>query len=232
MSTMLQADIHVNDIIRYPQVGFGGHMIAFDGGDDYFDSLFRKFPQYEFTIQLWMQHGKRRQGQTLLTYWSDERGREFEIADTSNLQFYHLNNRSQPSGVGVNDGKWHHLAFSWRLVCAEAWKNRGAYYCEDGVSFDGDPLNTCYVSEHCLRVDILIIVDGVERATVSLPPFLPSKVGRFVWGQRMLKSLTTAEQHKESTFNTRQRGQASKETSDLTEPYTDNNLRLVYDRIR
>ena len=57
------------------------------------------FPQYEFSIQLWIQHDKIHSGQTLLTVWSDARGREFEIADTSNLHFYHLNNRSLNSGV-------------------------------------------------------------------------------------------------------------------------------------
>eukprot|EP00960_Hanusia_phi_P059736 764272-Hanusia_phi.AAC.6 len=103
---------------KYPQVGFGGQMLSFDGGDDFMIFSNDDFPQYEFSIQLWIQQDKIHSGQTLLTIWSDAKGREFEIADTSNLYFYHLNNRSLRSGVAINDGLWHHVAFSWRLVCS------------------------------------------------------------------------------------------------------------------
>ena len=36
---------------KYPIVGFGGHMIAFDGGDDFFVVNYSELPQYEFGIQ-------------------------------------------------------------------------------------------------------------------------------------------------------------------------------------
>ena len=129
-SASLTAPIKVNNVRRWPQVGFGGYMIAMDGGDDYFSFVYNKMPKYEFTLQLWFQQNRRRPGQTLMTYWSDERGREFEIFDTSNLQFYHLNNRSLPSGVGINDGKWHHLAFAWRLICTGEKLIQGGTYCD------------------------------------------------------------------------------------------------------
>lgn len=140
MSSTRTAGITVKDIRRWPQVGFGGYMLSLDGGDDYFSMKYNKLPQWEFTLQLWFQQNRRRQGQTLLTYWSDERGREFEIFDTSNLQFYHLNNRSQPSGVGVNDGMWHHLAFAWRLKCTGEKKIRGGHYCDSATI---DPTQRC-----------------------------------------------------------------------------------------
>ena len=84
----------------------------------------------------------------------------------------------------------------------------------------------------CLRVDITIIVDGVDRATVSLPPFLPSTQGTFLWGQRMIKPPITVEQKFKEELFLDMRGKAPVQTSSIREPYVDNNLELVYNNLR
>ena len=67
---------------RYPVAGFGGYMIAFDGGDDFVSVAYNEMPQYEFGLQFWFQQNKIREGQSLFTWWSEKNGREWEVADT------------------------------------------------------------------------------------------------------------------------------------------------------
>lgn len=94
------------------------------------------------------------------------------------------------------------------------------------------PWTSRSIDDVCLRVDITIIVDGVERATVSLPPFLPATTGTFLWGQRMVKPPKTVEQKFKDDLFAKMMANAPLQTSSILEPYVDNNLQLVYDNLR
>eukprot|EP00961_Rhodomonas_salina_P194996 2632759-Rhodomonas_salina.2 len=223
----LTAEIVIQGRRHYPVVGFGGYMIAFDGGDDFLLTELQKLPQYEFSVQFWFQQHKIRPDQSILTWWTDPSRREFEIADTSNIYFYHLNNRTARTGVSVDDGKWHHLAFSWRLVCREELRIPGATYCVEDLA-----AQTCLVDRDCIHVEIVTIVDGEERARSYRPPFLPSRSGQMIWGQRMVKPLKTDEVRLKEAFFNRVQSNRFNTTSNLLEPYTDNQLQLMFNRLR
>ena len=183
---------------------------------------FYRMPSYEFGLQFWFQQNKLTTGQTILTWWTDSRGRELEIADTSNIFFYHMNNRSEPSGVGINDGNWHHVAFSWRLVCPSSVAIPGSTYCIEP---------RCSVPLDCTRIDITIIINGEFRGNSSLPPFIPSSNGTIIWGQRVLNYLSPETVFKNNLYDQLQ-ASASKTTSNIEIEFTDRELQLIYNRIR
>ena len=209
-------------------------MIAFDGGDDFVRTHITRMPQYEFGIQLWFQQNKIREGQTLLTWWSD-RGREWEIADTSNIYYIHFNNQTQRTGVGVNDGKWHHLAFSWLLVCKPEFRKAGMTYCVQGQPLDpfAYPAIECDVDQHCSHVEISLFVDGVKRAESRLPAFLLSLDGQLVLGQSMQRPFKTAEIKLRDEHYQRLRQTEENIASNLPGgAFSDNQLELIFSRLR
>jgi hypothetical protein len=222
---------------RLPRLGFGGFMLALDGGDDFFVVDYGHMPQYEFGLQFWFQQNKIREGQSLFTWWSETRGREWEVADTSNIFYYHFNNKTQRTGVGVNDGKWHHLAFSWRLHCKPEMRIPGATYCVQGLSpfvskFSEHVLPICDVDRDCTHVEVTLMVDGVKRAETKLPTFLISAKGQLVFGQSMQKPFKTNEIYIRDEYIQEIRAKWQNITSNLMVPFSDNQLQLMFSRLR
>jgi len=207
-------------------------MVAFDGGDDFLLLDYPELPQYEFGLQFWFQQNKIRDGQTLLTWWSEARGREWEIADTSNIFYYHLNNRTQRTGVAINDGKWHHLAFSWRLHCREEVRIAGATYCVQGRNHTSRPKMKCDVDRDCTHVEVSMMVDGVKRSETTLPAFLPSQKGQMIIGQSMQKPYKTTEIRLRDEYTEEIRRKWASITSNLPHPFSDNQLQLIFSRLR
>ena len=192
------------------------------GGNDHMVTSFSRMPSYEFGLQFWFQQSKLWAGQTILTWWTDSRGREFEVADTSNIFFYHMNNRSEPTGIGINDGKWYHVAFSWRLVCPPSLAIPGSTYCIEP---------RCQVPVDCWYVEITVFINGEIRGKSSLPPFIPSSTGYIIWGQRVLNYLGSETVYKNNLFSQLE-ASAPKTTSNIEVEYTDRELQLIYSRIR
>ena len=222
---------------KLPRLGFGGFMLALDGGDDFFIVDYGHMPQYEFGLQFWFQQNKIRAGQSLFTWWSQTRGREWEVADTSNIFYYHFNNKTQRTGVGVNDGKWHHLAFSWRLHCKPEMRIPGATYCVQGRSpfsskFANQILPICDVDRDCTHVEVTLMVDGVKRAETNLPAFLISDKGQLIFGQSMQKPFKTNEIYIRDEYIREIRAKWENITSNLVVPFSDNQLQLMFSRLR
>ena len=285
--TNFTLNINVNYRRRYPIVGLGGYMVSFDGGDDFMVTEFQSFPQYEFGLQFWFQQNKIRGGQSLFTWWSAARGREWEVADTSNIFYYHLNNKTHRTGVGINDGKWHNVAFSWRLHCKSEMRIPGATYCVDGrrnaveqptftadaesssensvfssttaatsqatttaisttsmattpAPAGSDPSSSssylssdvCNIDRHCTHVEVTLFVDGVKRAESALPAFLPSKEGQLLFGQGMQKPYKTSEVKRRDDYTQDLRFRHENVTSNLVQPFSDNQLQLIFSRLR
>ena len=113
-----------------PYSGEGGHMLSFDGYDDFVvatvpltNRLNVSSPAFSFSF--WAKNTKYRSGQVLISAWaaapSDgsamwHAGRQWALFDTGNLNFQ-VNGESISEGTGfdIRDSKWHFVCLSWNI---------------------------------------------------------------------------------------------------------------------
>lgn len=88
--------------------------LSFDGSQDRLSVYpFENFPDQELTFECWVRTGNRSKAGTLISYANTQTDDAFLVLDMRNVTPT-INKQSQQSGVAFNDGKWHHLAVSWR----------------------------------------------------------------------------------------------------------------------
>jgi len=74
-------------------------------------SAVSSFPSTELTAMFWVKSTD--SGDCILSYAAGSEYNEFGVWGSHNLQLT-LENTSLATGVSINDGKWHHVAFTWR----------------------------------------------------------------------------------------------------------------------
>jgi hypothetical protein len=120
---------HFNNSVPYS--GEGGHMLSFDGYDDFLvasvplqQRLNSDFPALSFSF--WVKNTKPRQGQVLISAWAATPsnssavkwtgGRQWALLDTANLNFQVKGNSlSEGTGFDIRDSKWHFISLSWKI---------------------------------------------------------------------------------------------------------------------
>jgi hypothetical protein len=120
--------IHFNNSVPYS--GEGGHMLSFDGLDDFVVAtvplqakLSGKFAA--LSLSFWIKNTKRRSGQVLISAWAENPsnssgkwigGRQWALFDTGNINFQ-VNGiaLSQGTGFDIRDSNWHFVCLSWKI---------------------------------------------------------------------------------------------------------------------
>ncbi|NUM46515.1 MAG: PASTA domain-containing protein [Anaerolineales bacterium] len=88
--------------------------LVFDGSQDRLSVYpFNTFPETELTFECWVRSGNRSKAGTLISYANAQTDDAFLVLDLRNVKPT-VNQEGQQSGVAFNDGKWHHLAVTWR----------------------------------------------------------------------------------------------------------------------
>lgn len=106
-------------VIVSAQTNNSGRAFYFNGttGNYAIVNTFNGFPSSAFTIEFWMKTSDTTKEGTALSYATSTEDNMLFITDYRDFRF-RLNGVAVPSsggtGISVNDGQWHHIAFSWR----------------------------------------------------------------------------------------------------------------------
>ena len=91
-----------------------GKALSFDGVDDYVDcgNDFTSISA-EFTIELWMKTSDTSDTRTPISYATTHSDNEILLYNYKNFGLY-VGNSAVGTGVSANDGKWHHIVWTWK----------------------------------------------------------------------------------------------------------------------
>ncbi|HEX5219301.1 MAG TPA: LamG-like jellyroll fold domain-containing protein [Verrucomicrobiae bacterium] len=92
-----------------------GHALSFDGTTNavVVSSGFTGFPSNAITVELWVRSTNTTKSGSLVSFATPGDANTFLIYDHRNLSVWVNNGASVNTGVGINDGAWHHLAVTW-----------------------------------------------------------------------------------------------------------------------
>jgi hypothetical protein len=97
-----------------------GSALSFDGNDDYMEVCPFDFEFTEITAEFWMKTSDTTKNGTPLSCSSGTQHNEFLLYNYRSFDIW-INGGSVSTGVSANDGKWHHIALTWK-------KSNGHYY--------------------------------------------------------------------------------------------------------
>jgi hypothetical protein len=120
--------LHFNNSVPYS--GEGGHMLSFDGFDDFVVATVPLQAKLNgdfaaLSLSFWVKNTKRRSGQVLISAWARNPsnssvkwigGRQWALFDTGNINFQ-VNGiaLSQGTGFDIRDSNWHFVCLSWKI---------------------------------------------------------------------------------------------------------------------
>jgi hypothetical protein len=92
---------------------------------------FANFPPIEITVSMWVNTSDLVRATGLFSYATSSRDNEFLIFDPRNLGFW-VRGSALSTGISIADGRWHHLAVSWKSAGGEL-----RVYVDGELRFDG-----------------------------------------------------------------------------------------------
>ena len=89
--------------------------LGLDGQDDHvIVNPMGDFPTTEITAEFWMKSSDDLRAGTPMSYASTGRDNDFLIYDYGNFDLWIADTNIGRTGVSANDGKWHHIALTWK----------------------------------------------------------------------------------------------------------------------
>jgi len=89
--------------------------LELDGQDDrVIVNSMGNFPTTEITAEFWMKSSDDARAGTPMSYASTGRDNDFLIYDYRNFELWIADTKIEKTGVSANDGKWHHIALTWK----------------------------------------------------------------------------------------------------------------------
>ncbi len=89
--------------------------LELDGQDDHvIVNWMGDFPTTEITAEFWMKSSDDARAGTPMSYASSQHDNDFLIYDYKNFALYIVGVSTGATGVSANDGKWHHIALTWK----------------------------------------------------------------------------------------------------------------------
>ncbi len=92
-----------------------GNAMVFDGSMETYvqEKALAGFPQTELTVECWLKSDDAGKG-TMFSYANSESGNAFRLQNQSNLDISIGSVRTGGTGISFRDGKWRHLAVTWK----------------------------------------------------------------------------------------------------------------------
>jgi hypothetical protein len=112
-SMVLGTDLEAEDNDPAWKEGIKGTGLHFDGDDDVCTCPDFGFPTSELTISFWINTSWTVEGRVPFSYANIYETNEFMLEDPGDLKV-HIRGLTKDTDVSINDGKWHHLAITWR----------------------------------------------------------------------------------------------------------------------
>ncbi len=95
--------------------GIEGEALHFDGDDDV--AMVRNFdlPSSEMTISFWINTSWTIEGRVPISYANIYETNEFMLEDPGDLKV-HIRGLTRDTDISFNDGKWHNIVLTWRVL--------------------------------------------------------------------------------------------------------------------
>jgi hypothetical protein len=110
-------DLHDNDGTvhgaTWTTPKFGSYALNFDGSDDYVEMYPFDYDLTQITAEFWMKTSDTTKNGTPISCSSGTQHNEFTLYNYKSFDIY-IKGSVKGTGVSANDGKWHHIAVTWR----------------------------------------------------------------------------------------------------------------------